>query len=338
MKLHLVSIIIINWNGGSILKDCLESLNKLDYKNFEILLIDNASTDGSVDDLKYSNLKIKVIKNSENVGFAPANNQGIKLAKGKYVLLLNNDTKVKKDLLDVLVSKMETDESIGAVQPKIFLMDKEGYLDNAGSFITKIGFLHHWGFNKADSKEFDNEKEIFSAKGACMLIRKSVIDNVGLFDKDYVSYFEESDFCHRIWLSGKKVIYYPKTYIYHKLGFTIKRQNVLKLNYHYYKNRICSLIKNLSPINLVIILPVHLFISLGIASAFLLRGSFQNFLIIMRAIWWNFVNISTTLKKRKNVQKLRQVGDGEIFRRVGYNVDWFAFFNDFKRVEKDISG
>lgn len=324
-----VSIIIVNFNGGQVFKDCLASLKKLKYKNYEIISVDNGSTDGTQ--------KLTKIKNKKNLGFVGGNNQGIKFAKGKYVLLLNNDTKVAPDLLDVLVEKMESDETIGVVQPKIYLMDQPGYLDNAGSFLTNIGFLDHWGFNKKDSKEFDKEREIFSAKGACMMIKKDLINKVGLFDDDYFAYFEESDFCWRVWLSGYKILFFPKTYIYHKVGFTTKTQDVAFLNYLYYRNRICSLIKNLEFKNLIWIFPVHLIISFGIGSIFLIRGSYSNFSLVMRAIKWNFVNLDKTWVKRKSVQKLRSWSDKIIFERVGKKVNWKKFFGDFKRVEKDLS-
>lgn len=329
-----VSIIIVNWNGGAVFEECLESIRKLKYKNYELIIVDN----GSDVEIKRTGLLERIIYNKRNLGFAKGNNIGFREARGKYVLLLNNDTKVRSDLLEVLVTKMESDETIGVIQPKIYMMDKKSYLDNAGSFLTKIGFLEHWGFGKKDGKEFDEEKEIFSAKGACMLVRKDVIDKIGLFDEDYFAYFEESDFCWRVWLAGYKIIYYPKTSILHKVGFTIKRQDVSYLNYLYYRNRICSLIKNLDIKNLIWIFPVHIILSFGIAFLFLMRGSISNFMLIMRAIRWNFVNLKHTLWKRRKIQKTRIVFDEEIFKRVGRSVDFGKFFNDFKRVERDISG
>ena len=332
MKQSLVSIIIVNWNGGKVFKACLQSLSKIDYPNWELIVVDNGSTDGSDN---YPNTK-KIIKNKNNIGFAPANNQGVKKAKGKYVLLLNNDTKITKDFLTKLVKRAEEDKSIGVLQPKMFMMDKKGYLDNAGSYMTRLGFLEHWGFGQKDSKEFEKETEVFSAKGACMLIRKEVIEKVGLFDKDFVSYFEESDFCWRVWLAGYKVLFYPEASIEHKVGFTIKRLDVANINYDYYKNRIASIIKNAGAFSLLTILPVHIAASIGIATVFFFRGSSKNASMILSAIWWNIVNISKTLNKRRKIQKLRKKSDKEIFRKLMRPVDIPKFYEDFKRVEKDI--
>lgn len=333
-NLPLVSIIIINWNGGKVLEDCLNYLSKIKYPNTELIIVDNGSTDGSLNFLK--NQSIKLIKNHKNLGFAPANNQALKFCHGKYILLLNNDTKVHPIFLNLLVSKMESDPKIGVIQPKIFLMDKPGYLDNAGSFFTRIGFLEHWGFGRKDGSEFNVETEIFSAKGACMLIRKEVVNKVGLFDEDFFSYFEESDFCWRVWLAGWRIIYFPKTFIYHKLGFTIRRLNVGNLNFHYYKNRIASLIKNLEFKNLIIILPTHLLISIGIAVAFLIKLQPKNSWMIVKAIWWNLISVNKIIKKRQKVQSLRKLSDDIIFHKLMHPINWKQYFQDFKRIEEDI--
>ena len=227
-RLPLVSIIIVNWNGGKIFEDCLESLTHLKYPNWELLLVDNGSTDGSqnlVDKFRLSYKGYKLVQNKQNLGFAEPNNQGYKISKGKYVLLLNNDTKVKDDFLNSMVAKMENDRGIGVLQPKIRLMEKPEYLDNTGSYFTKTGLLKHEGFLEKDGDKFSQEKESFAAKGACMLIRREVIERVGLFDKNFFAYFEESDFCWKSWITGFRTIYFPETYIFHKLGATSKKMN-----------------------------------------------------------------------------------------------------------------
>lgn len=328
-----------NWNGGDVYRNCLRSLAQIKYPNWELIVVDNGSSDGTSSILLWSEYKIKhsrLIKNKTNLGFAPANNQGYEIAKGKYLLLLNNDTLVEKDFLNVMVEKMENDGKLAVIQPKIKIMDKPGYLDNAGSFITKIGFLHHWGFMQKDTKEFSKERKVFTTKGACMLIRKSVVDEIGLFDESFMSYFEESDFCWRVWLSGNSVLYYPETFILHKVGFTIKRLDVSNLNWHYYKNRIRSLIKNLGLLNLCIVLPSHLAVSLGISLVFLIKGQLGNTLIIWKAIGWNITNLGKTLEKRRKIQKKRVVSDKFIFDNLSVPVNWKAFFGDFKRIEKDL--
>jgi len=356
-KNALVSIIIVNWNGGEIFKECLKSLKKITYSNWELIIVDNGSTDGSDtyhNAVKLPAKRVLTIRNKENVGFAPANNQAVKKAKGSYVLLLNNDTRVTPLFLSKLVQRMDTDLSIGVIQPKIYMMDPPAdgqatpspkktknlrsvrYLDNAGSFMTWTGFLEHWGFGEKDSKEFDSEREVFSCKGACMLTRMGLIKKIGLFDDTFVSYFEESDYCWRVWLVGSKVLFYPDAHIYHKVGFTIKRLDVTKINFDYYKNRISSLIKNLGFANVLFIVPIHIVFSIGIACVFIVRGQSKGAMMIFKAIKWNVVHIKSLLVKRKEIQNLRIVSDHVIFTELMHSANIIKFFGAFERVEKDM--
>ena len=133
-----------------------------------------------------------------------------------------------------------------------------------------------------------------------------------------------------------QILFFPNAFIYHKLGYTIKRQNVLNLNFHYYKNRILSQIKNLEFKNLIFILGIHLIISLGIATVFLARFQFGPSAMIVGAIIWNVRNIPKSVSKRRKIKEFRKSGDKEIFSRVSTIVDWAKFFRDFKRVENDI--
>lgn len=336
-KHPLVSIIIINFNGLNYLKDCFESLERINYPNWEAIVVDNGSNDGSIEFLnRYRNFKsLKVVRNSSNLGFAKPNNQGYRVAKGKYILLLNNDTKVNTDFLDKPVEILNNNKKIGVIQPKIFLMEKPGYLDNTGSFMTKTGFLVHEGYLEKDSKVFDEEKKVFATKGACMLIKREVIEKVGLFDNDFFAYFEESDFCWRVWLSGYEVMYYPGSSIFHKVGATSKNMNQFSINYHSLKNRIASLIKNLEFHNLLFILIPHLII-LGIITAYyLLNLKFNKVKMVITAFWWNMIHLPSVLRKRRIIQKFRVVSDKEIFRKVGRKINILAMLRHFREVEKN---
>lgn len=332
----LVSIIIVNWNGGDVLKECLASLTNLDYPNWELILVDNGSIDGSENLVENFNLKYKnyhLIKNSQNLGFALANNQGYKVVRGKYILFLNNDTKVKSDFLIKLVHWMEGSPTVGVVQPKIYILDKKEYLDNAGTFLTKVGFLEHWGYMKKDGIEFDKEREIFSAKGACMLCRKEVIDKVELFDSDFFNYFEESDFCWRVYLAGFHVMYVPLASIYHKVGFSSKKQNQALVNYHSLKNMMSAFIKNLQFKNLILIGTVFILLNLSLSFYYLLRLRFNQALMIWKAFFWNLFNLRNTLNKRKFTQNLRKRSDEEIFKKVMHPVSLSKMWEHFQKVE-----
>lgn len=335
-----VSIIITNYNGGQVLLNCIESVKKINYPSFEVVLVDDGSVDDSFQKVLANNkgkLKIRSLINKKNLGFAGANNEGLRLASGDYILLLNNDTTVDKELLRILVDRMEKDSTIGVAQPKIKMMDRKGYLDNAGSFLTKTGFLSHWGFGEKDSGEFDTERIVFSAKGACLMIKREVTDKVGLFDSDFGSYMEESDLCWRVWLAGYKVLYLPQTYIYHKLGYTFSHQvNPIIINYNSFKNRILFLYKNLETKNLFLILIPHLIIIITLSFYYLFKLQFAKFLMIVRAIIWNVENVANSSKKRNLVQKLRVISDDDLFKTILQKINIRKSYADFIRVENDM--
>ena len=339
MKYPKVSIIITNYNGMEVLEDCVESVSKIIYPNLEVVLVDDVSIDKSIESVEKYKKKIdlRIYRNKVNMGFAGANNEGYRYSKGDYVLLLNNDTTVDKYLITKLVSRFEKDSSIGAGQAKIYLMDKPTHLDNAGAFLTRTGFLSHWGFMKKDAREYKEEREIFSAKGACLFTRRSVIKKLGLFDGDFGSYMEETDFCWRVWLAGYKIIYYPETFIHHKVGFTFSKQfNPIVVNYNSFKNRIVTLYKNLDTKNLFFILVPHLILVLGIGLYYLITLQREKAAMIGKAFWWNIINFLKSAKKRKKVQKLRKVSDKEMFKIILHKTNLKHMLGNFVRVEKDM--
>ena len=353
LEKKLVSIIIVNWNGLDYIKKCLCSLKAVAYPNYEIIVVDNGSADGSVNFIQDSYPHVNIIRNDINLGFAEANNIGYAQVKGEYVLLLNNDTECKEDFLDILVDVIERENNIGCVQPRIMQMDKPEYLDSVGSYMLPTGFLYHLGFCKEyDEALYGQLKEIYSAKGACMLLKKKVLSETGLFDKDYFAYFEETDLCHRVWLAGYRILYIPEAVIYHKMAATMEKMNYGFISYHSFKNRINSYLKNLGWLELVKILPFHLLIcEVGALFAFMIT-LFNRFLkikglpfwweiinaSIQKAIWWNIVNIKTTLLKRRNVQtRIRKLPDTVIMKKIKSDlrvVYHFCLFLGLDNVEE----
>ena len=216
MKKPLVSIIVLNWNGKKWLAKCLPTLVKIKYKPLEIIVVNNGSTDDSAHFLKTKFPEIKVIEIKKNAGYARANNIGVKKALGKYVLLMNNDTTATPSFVTPLVDAMEMDSSIGIIQPQIRSMIYPNLLDSVGSFFTFTGFLYHFGYMKPHTlNKYNKDLFAYSIKGACFIMRRDDYIKLGGFDEDFVCYVEESDLCHRVWLSGKKVMYLPKSTIYH---------------------------------------------------------------------------------------------------------------------------
>ncbi len=325
----LVSIIILTHNTLKTTSECLSSLNNVSYKNLEIIVVDNGSTDNTSSYIKKHFPKIGVIRNNSNLGFAEGNNIGFQKAKGELILFLNNDTIVERDFLTPLMDKIVSDKTIGGVQPKILNYSKKNVIDSVGSYFITSGFLYHFGHNKKDQEKYNIEEEIFSMKGACMLFKREVLQKVGVFDKDYFAYFEETDLCQRVWLSGYRLLYIPTSSIYHIGGATAKKFPSAAMHYHSYKNRIYTYLKNLEPYSLIKVMPGHILLCVVVAMAFLLTGKISLVVAIIRAIFWNIVNINKTLKIRKKIKNLRKMKDEEYLPRVSRNVRLSYYYHLF---------
>lgn len=338
----MVSVIIVNWNGINYLSDCLSSLFEQEYKRIEVILVDNNSSDGSAQFVAKNFPKVKIIINKKNLGFAEANNIGYRFVHGEYVLFLNNDTRVSNDFITELIKAIESKPEIAGAQAKILLMDKPSRLDSVGAFLTNSGFLYHYGIGKKNSKKYDSKIEIFSAKGACMIFKKEVLEKIKvggeLFDSKYFAYFEETDMCHRVWLANYKILYVPSSIIYHKMGGTSSKINNAIIQYHSYKNRINAYLKNLELQRLIYFLPIHLMVCELAAIFFLLKGKFKVFFAIQLAVVWNILTIEDTLKKRKIIQKrIRKVSDkflkGRIERKVRLSY-YYYMATDISKYEE----
>jgi GT2 family glycosyltransferase len=312
-KFPLVSIIILNYNGAKYLEKCLKSVLATNYPNYEIILVDNASTDESLALIEYlfkDESRLIVIRNTKNVGFSEGNNIGIRRARGKYIVFLNNDTEVEPNWLIELIRIMEKDHSIGAAQSKLLKLGSSGIIDSTGDFVDFYGVAIQRGEGEKDLGQYENVEEIFSARGACMIVRREVLKKVGLFDPDFYLGYEDIDLCWRIRLAGYKIIYVPKSIVYHK-GFGTP-SNVRA--YHGAKNRLLLMIKNYSTRNLVFHLPLQLLLML---TSFLLDAFVRKDRISamrkLKVLKWLFLNIPHVIKKRQFVQSLiRKVSDNEL--------------------------
>ena len=204
-----------------------------------------------------------------------------------------------------------SDDKNGAVMPKLLMYPQKNLIDSIGAFFLTSGFLYHFGREKDHRQPIYNQPmEIFSAKGACILFKKEVLEKTGLFDKDYFAYFEETDLCQRIWLAGYKVVYTPQAVVYHKGGGASGQMISSYIQFHSFKNRLCTFIKNLSFTNLLKTLPLTLFIYQCASILYLLTGKFGNAWAIQKAIFWNLIHLKETFKKRKFVQnQIRTVTD-----------------------------
>ncbi|MBW7957118.1 MAG: glycosyltransferase family 2 protein [Deltaproteobacteria bacterium] len=215
-KVHLI---ILNWNGKKDTIECLESVGKLSYPNFETIVVDNGSSDGSVEAIKEKFPGLRLIETGENLGFAEGNNVGIRYALkngAEYVFLLNNDTTIEPDALGHLVDFAEKDEKVGIVGPKILFYSEPGRIWFAGGIVDFDKGSSHRGGGRPDDGKFDEAVETDYITGCAFLIKAGVISEVGLMSPDYFLLFEETDWCLRARRAGYRIFYVPGARVYHK--------------------------------------------------------------------------------------------------------------------------
>lgn len=240
-KLPQVSIVIVNHNGLKFLKECFESLYATDYprNKLEVIMVDNCSQDKSVEFVKENYPWVKVILNEDN-NYCRANNLGIKASKGKYVVLLNNDTKVDKNWLIELVKVMESDEKIGAVGSKILFMD--GKIQSVGHQEYPNFYWGDRGFKEEDKGQYDFLQEVPSLCGACTMYRRKCLDDVGLLDEDFIMFVEDVDMAIRCRKKGWKLVIVPSSIVYHHYHGTSLSEEIAR--YYIERNRLFLIAKH----------------------------------------------------------------------------------------------
>jgi GT2 family glycosyltransferase/ubiquinone/menaquinone biosynthesis C-methylase UbiE len=330
----VVSIIIPHTAGTEILIDCLDSLaSGCGEPRAEIILVDNASSDGSVTEACERFPNIRVLRLEENQGYAGGCNRGIEAANGRYVLLLNDDTEVDAACVRELVETAEADPTVGACQPKIrSLRDRSQfeYSGAAGGLMDVYGYPFSRGrimdHVEADEGQYDEPAEIFWASGVCMLIRKSVLDEVGAFDETFFAYMEEIDLSWRINLGGYRVVYVPTALTYHIGGYSLERKNVKRM-YLNHRNSVIMLAKNYSLRSLVWAFPVKMVLELFIFAGALLRNPLRSRAVVL-SFGWLLTHVPLILRLRAETQEIRRVPDRLILSRLyqGMAPIWYFLF------------
>jgi GT2 family glycosyltransferase len=218
----LVYIIVLTWNGRTDTLECLRSLQRLRYSNARTLIVDNASTDGTPEAIRREFPGVEVAANRSNLRFAGGNNIGIKRAieaGADYILLLNNDTTVDPDFLPYLVHAVEGNENAGMAGPKILYYSDPHRLWFAGGKIEWWkGWVSHVGIREIDRGQYDEMREVDYLTGCCLLVRREIIEKIGMLDESYYIYGEDADWCIRATRAGYKLLYVPSARIWHKVS------------------------------------------------------------------------------------------------------------------------
>lgn len=251
MPLPRVSVVIVTWNALPLLQQCLPSVVATDYPDLEIVLADNASADGSADWVEAAFPQVKVVRHPENWHFCRGNNEALPHTTGAYVCLLNNDVEVPPGWLRPLVAAMEAAPDVAALQPKLLQHAERNrfeYAGAAGGFLDRFAYPFTRGrlFStmERDEGQYDEARDVFWATGACLLLRREALDEVGLLDERFVMHMEEIDLCWRLWRAGWRVRAEPASTVYHIGGASLPQGHPRK-TYYNFRNSFLLLYKHL---------------------------------------------------------------------------------------------
>ena len=214
------SIIIPNWNGAHHLPTCLDSLRRQSYPSFEVIVVDNGSSDGSLELLGRDYPEMRVVTLPENRGFAGGVNAGIREAQGEIIAVFNNDAEADSRWLEKLAGALARYPEAGMATPKVLLFDRREVINTAGDFYGVDGVPGNRGVWQRDEGQFDLEEYVFGAAGVAAAYRRAMLDEVGLFDEEFFSFCEDVDLAWRAQLAGWKCVYVPTAVVYHKLSAT----------------------------------------------------------------------------------------------------------------------
>ena len=340
MKQSKISVIIVNWNGKHLLEECLNSVEKQDYDNFNVIFIDNGSKDRSVEFVREKFPNINIVELEKNTGFAKGNNIGMHKAfedlEIKYIAILNNDAMVEENWLSEMVKIIGQDKKIGSITPKIKKYYKRNIIDSIGNAIHLDGGGVSNHINKVDNGQFDNIKELFGPSGCAALYSANMLKDLQMgddfFDDDFFAYFEDIDLNWRAKLRGWKCLFAPNAVVYHKHSETAGLYSPFKAFYTN-RNRYFVIIKNyplfLLPKAFFYLLFGYFYSVFSIAknkgpSARLVEksGLFEAIKIIIRG-WVDIIKyLPTMLKKRFYIIKNKKISNKKVKEIVKkYRVD-----------------
>ncbi len=303
-----VAIVILNWNGKKLFDTFLPSVIENSQKNnTKIFVADNGSEDDSVDHLKERYPQVDIVKLKKNYGFAGGYNRALRNITADYFILLNSDVEVSRNWMEEPLKQLEEDKTIAAVQPKILSYKKRNefeYAGAAGGFIDKFGYPFCRGrlLNRmeTDNGQYNKETPIFWASGACMFVRASLFYKINGFDDDFWAHMEEIDLCWRLKNRGYKIIYQPKSAVYHLGGGTLPYNNPQKV-YLNFRNNLFMLFKNLPDQQFHRILCIRIILDYVAAAKFIFGLHLVSFYAVIKAHISFLKHLKKLISKRKEL-------------------------------------
>lgn len=328
----LISIIIPHWNGIDVITECLESLQKATYSNLEIIVVDNNSTDDSVNHIRKSFPKVIIFENERNEGYAGGCNRGSEIAKGEYLLFLNNDTVHQPNWIEPLVYLLEESPQIVSVQPKLLNYYQRNLFDYAGGAggmmdILVFPFARGRIFTEQeiDSNQYNSKEKIFWSSGTAFLVRKTAFEKAGKFDELFFAHMEEIDLCWRFHLLGFDVWSEPSSVVYHKNAVSLPMYTEKKY-YLNHRNSLIMLLTNYSLPLAIYVLPIRWALDIVAIIYAILNGDWKHIKGIAKAHAWIVFHPKILYNKRIKVKAVRTEKDKTILRKMYIGSIVFAHY------------
>lgn len=304
-----VSVIIVNWNGRRLLQTCLGALKMQSFADYETVLVDNGSTDGSVEFVREHFQGVDVIALPNNRGFSHASNVGIQRARGEYVATLNNDAEADASWLGQLVTALEANPQIGFCASKMLLHRDRDLADACGDFYTVEGIPGKIG-HLEPADRYTVPREVFGACAGAAIYRRSMLEELGGFDEDFFIVHEDSDLSFRAQLMGYGCLYVPTAMVNHHLSATLGEQSDIAA-YHAQRNAEFVFFKNMPTALLLKYLPLHLLTDLLLMVRYLRH---RQALVFVKAKLHVLAMMPKILEKRHRIQQVRRASTAEIDR------------------------
>ncbi|AKB36595.1 Glycosyltransferase [Methanosarcina siciliae C2J] len=311
-KEKFASVVILSYNSKEDLMECIPSLMSQTYPGFEIIVVDNASRDGSEEFVRTNYPEIKVVQTGKNLGYAAGNNAGFEVAEGEYIVVINPDTVVDSNWLSKLINPFDSDPEIAATTSKILIYSQNEIINTCANTNHYTGLTFCRGFNKP-SCEFDSYQEVGSVSGCSFAIRRDILKNLNGFDSDFFLYQEDADLSWRIRFAGGRIMYVPESIIYHKYKLSISPWKEFYLE----RNRYLILLKNFSSRTLLLLLPALIVTEIVTMGHAVLNGP-RYIYSKLQAYLWVIKNIKEILTKRHETICKKTTTDREFF---GF-LDW----------------
>lgn len=310
------SVIIVNYNGKQKLLECLESVSRTLSRDCELIVVDNASSDGSAAAIETNFPDVMLIRSKTNCGFGSGNNLGVLSSRGKYLVFLNPDTLVESGWLEALLAPFEINDRAGMVTARILLADQPDRLNACGNSVHLTGLTLCRGMGQP-REALEKLEEVDAVSGAAFAIRRELFDTLGGFDEDTFLYMEDTDLSLRARLAGWSCLYAPDSIVLHHYRL---KMTPLKVFYQE-RNRYLMLLKTLKFATLIVLIPAQLLAEV-ISWGFVLLSDRPNLRNKLRAYQWVIVNWAVIMRKRKLTQSLRQVSDRELLLHTGFRLDF----------------